>query len=99
MSDSTDSAKQPLDMVRLRGEVVGHFAGFEVLIDTVITLYYVDNEHRADFYTDVLADENVSFGLRRNVLRKVLRRRGELNGSVEKICQRIAELGNIRNKF
>jgi len=65
------------DMQKLVGAVVLRFANIEAMIDALIRIQYVtDAEKSFAFLVDVLADEQFSFGLRCNALRKILMRNG-----------------------
>jgi hypothetical protein len=58
-----------------RGTIIERLARFEALIDILIRGYYFPNaKPTREFQDDILYDEGFSFGLRRSVLEKILRR-------------------------
>ncbi len=108
MDDKTDDStggteaeatREIPEVTRLRGEVITDFATLEMMIDGIILLEYAGSESRTSFWTEVLADDQFTFGLRRNLLSKVLGRRGLLDKVAKNRLNEIGELGNLRNLF
>ena len=86
------------EMQKLVGAVVLRFANIEAMIDAVIRMQYVtDAEKGFAFLVDVLADEQFSFALRCNVLRKILMRNGRTEKQAETDVQILRKVGNARN--
>jgi hypothetical protein len=86
------------DKQKLVGAVVLRFANVEAMADALIRFQYVpDVEKGGEFLLDVLADEGFSFGLRCNVLRKILERNGRTHREAEADVQLLRRLGNARN--
>jgi hypothetical protein len=96
---SDDIKKEPLDHLKVRGEVIGMFANLEVMLDAIIGFEYVTKERYDSFVEDVLADEQFSFALRRNIFRKILQRRGWLDKPAQVLCEDLSRIGNLRNMF
>lgn len=80
---------------QMRTDVLDEFTFLEYLIGVVISNHYL-GETNFDFAIEVLHDENFSFALRRNILDKILRKKGWYN---ENQFQNFHNLGRIRNKF
>jgi hypothetical protein len=86
------------DKQKLVGAVVLRFANVEAMANALIRFQYVpDVEKGGEFLLDVLADEGFSFGLRCNVLRKILARNGRTHKEAEADVQLLRRLGNARN--
>jgi hypothetical protein len=62
------------EVTKARGQVVEDFVQIETLISSIITNFYVGrgNPFAFMFSLQVLYDENCSFGMKRNILRKIL---------------------------
>jgi hypothetical protein len=89
------------EVARMRGEAVQGLAALELQIDGILCAYYGrdDSPREAVLMFDVLADELFSFGLRCNVLEKLLRREGWLDKHGKKGLERVREVGRLRNLF
>lgn len=75
-----------------RGEVINSFANIETVINTIISQHYLKRVNRA-FILEVLYDELFSFGLRRNILEKIV---PEFDPGQ---MRNLRELNRIRNYF
>ncbi|MBR9689357.1 MAG: hypothetical protein GOV01_00470 [Candidatus Altiarchaeota archaeon] len=75
------------------------FINIERIVDTVITRYYVGpslGERTNKFMFDILYDERFSFGQKKKILEKILKRIGKYNNAKMRNLHRISE---IRNYF
>lgn len=89
------------ELARMRGDAVQGLAELELTIDGILCAYYGRNDwpDEATLMFDVLADELFSFGLRSNVLEKLLRREEWLDKRARRGLERVREVGRLRNLF
>jgi hypothetical protein len=84
---------KPNDQIRAyRGEVIELFSELETIIASIISQHYFGKFH-TDFVLNVLYDDQCSFGLKRNILKKIV---PDLD---DKIRQKLDRLNRTRNIF
>lgn len=92
------------EISKARGQVIDNFVQIETLIASIISNFYVgrQNPYSFMFSLQVLYDENCSFGMKRNILKKILeliqleRNKKKEDGSN---FEKLYKLNKVRNLF
>lgn len=92
------------NITKVRGQVVEDFVQIETLITTIITNFYVGRQNPFSFMfsLQVLYDENCSFGMKRNILKKIItltHPEKEQVKETEREFHKLHKLNKIRNLF
>lgn len=91
------------EVTKARAEVIEGFIQIETLISSIISNYYVGRQNPFSFVfaLEVLYDENCSFGMKRNILEKILDSimEGADKKAAEAQFQKLFKLNKIRNLF
>lgn len=89
--------RTPEEITSAIGSTVLRFAHIESMMGLLVAFQYAKSAHYPEFMADVLADEGFSYGLRCNVLRKILIRSGRTKKVAGAATQTLRELGTTRN--
>jgi hypothetical protein len=76
----------------LRTELIDKFINLETFVDAVITQHYF-HQISDKFLFEVLYDENFSFSLKHNILKKITQ------PPANKVLEKLHRIGQIRNYF
>ena len=87
------------DLIKLRGNILHHFASVEMGMSYYICFYYFGRLDNNDFIHTVLYDKYMNVGIMQNIFEKLLRRKGEDKKRINILIGRIRELTRIRNIF
>ena len=92
------------EVTKARAEVIEGFIQIETLLGNIISSYYIGRENPFGFMfaLEVLYDENCSFGMKRNILEKILGailEEADKKKEAQAQFQKLFKLNKIRNLF